>query len=252
MNSVDMQPRSTNGWLATKRNSTMRCRRSQTRSACSSTFSPVFNFEILDATELIGVVAHERDLERTGVYRDEEMVCADHLSMHFERRTDLCIVKGCSVRKIQYFYVPRILIESSLILLSPGRYFDAEQQLRLGDDGDADSVGWRKANVVSPAQRTRNRTSAAATETTFRRGAAGRRGAPGRLRPEVGSRGFLESLSGGNHHRGSVNALDVLDLLGDAPGVIDGVLGKHGAGQHDDTMRRGHTDFNVLADAVGS
>ena len=82
--------------------------------------------------------------------------------------------------------------------------------------------------------------------------AAGCRGAPGRLRPEVGSRGFLKSLGGGNHHRGSVHALDVLDLLGDTPGVIDSILGKHGAGQHDDTMRRGHTDVDVLADAVGS
>jgi hypothetical protein len=34
-------------------------------------FSPVFNIEILYATELIGVVGHERELERTGVRRDE-------------------------------------------------------------------------------------------------------------------------------------------------------------------------------------
>jgi hypothetical protein len=47
--------------------------------------SPVFNVEILDATELIGVVSHERELERTGVRRDEEIVCADHRSTHFER-----------------------------------------------------------------------------------------------------------------------------------------------------------------------
>ena len=72
------------------------------------------------------------------------------------------------------------------------------------------------------------------------------------LRPDVGSRGFLESSSGGNHHRGSVDALDVLDLLGDTLGMIDSVLGKHGAGQHDDTLRRGHTDVDVLADAIGS
>src|ERR1700685_432976 len=54
--------------------------------------SPVFNVEVLDATELIGVVGHERDPERTGVCRDEEIVGADQLSMHFERRTDLCVV----------------------------------------------------------------------------------------------------------------------------------------------------------------
>ena len=49
---------------------------------------PVFNLKILDATELIGVVGHERELERTGVRRDEEIVCADHRSARFERRTD--------------------------------------------------------------------------------------------------------------------------------------------------------------------
>ena len=68
----------------------------------------------------------------------------------------------------------------------------------------------------------------------------------------IGSRGFPESLSAGDLHRGSVYALHVLDLLGDILDVIDGVLGDQSAGQHDDALRRGHTDVDVLADAVGS
>ena len=111
-------------------------------------FSPVFNIEILDATELIGVVGHERELERTGVRRDEEIVCTDHRSMSFERRTDLGIVRGCFVRKVQNLDVPQILV-SSMILLSSGRHFNPEQQLRLGDDGDADGAD---GHLLQPSQ----------------------------------------------------------------------------------------------------
>jgi hypothetical protein len=96
----------------------------------------------LDATEFIGFVGYERELEKTGVRCDEEIICAYHRSTHLERSTDLRIVEGCFVWKVQYFDVPQILIEGSMILLSPGRYFDPAQQLRLGDDGDADSVDW--------------------------------------------------------------------------------------------------------------
>ena len=64
--------------------------------------------------------------------RDEEIVCAYHHSTRFECSTDLRIVKGCFVWKVQYFYVPEILVKGGMILLPPGRYFDSEQQLRLG------------------------------------------------------------------------------------------------------------------------
>ena len=60
---------------------------------------PVFNVEILNATELSGIVGHKRKLERTGVRRDEEFVRADHRSTCLERSADLGIVKGCFVRK---------------------------------------------------------------------------------------------------------------------------------------------------------
>ena len=55
----------------------------------SDRLSPVFNVEILDATELIGVVGYERELERTSERCNEEIVCAYHRSTHFERSTDL-------------------------------------------------------------------------------------------------------------------------------------------------------------------
>ena len=83
-------------------------------------FSPVFNIEILDATELAGIVGHKRKLERTGVRRNEKIVRADHRSTRFERSTDLSIVKGCFVRKVQNLDMPQIRIEGSMILLSPG------------------------------------------------------------------------------------------------------------------------------------
>ena len=83
-------------------------------------FSPVFNIEILDATELAGIVGHKRKLERTGVRRNEKIVRADHRSTRFERSTDLSIVKGCFVRKVQNLDMPQICIEGSMILLSPG------------------------------------------------------------------------------------------------------------------------------------
>jgi hypothetical protein len=87
---------------------------------------PVFNIEILDATELIGVVGHKREFESTGVRCNEEIVCAYHFATQFERSTDLRIVKGCFVWKVQYFYVPQILIEGGIILLPPRRYFHSE------------------------------------------------------------------------------------------------------------------------------
>jgi hypothetical protein len=76
----------------------------------------------LDTTELVGVVGYERELERTGVRRDEEIVCAYLRSAHCERSTDLRIVKGGFVRKVQYFDVPQILMKGSMILLLAGRY----------------------------------------------------------------------------------------------------------------------------------
>ena len=47
------------------------------------------------------------------------------------------MVKCGFVGKIQDFDVPQILIEGSTILLSARRHLNSEQQLRLGDDGDA-------------------------------------------------------------------------------------------------------------------
>jgi hypothetical protein len=89
-------------------------------------FGPVFNVEILDATELIGVVGHKREFESTSVRCNEEIVCAYHRSTQFERSTDLRMVEGCFVWKVQYFYVPQILIEGGMILLPLRRYFDSE------------------------------------------------------------------------------------------------------------------------------
>jgi hypothetical protein len=37
---------------------------------------------------------------------------------------------------------PQILIVSCMILLSSGRHFNPEQQLRFGDDGNVDGVNW--------------------------------------------------------------------------------------------------------------
>ena len=96
---------------------------------CADLFSPVFNLEILDATELIGVVGHEREFQTTGVRRDEEIVRADHRSSRFERSADLGIVKGGFVGKVQNLDVSQVLIEGSMILLSFGRHFNPEQKL---------------------------------------------------------------------------------------------------------------------------
>jgi hypothetical protein len=49
-------------------------------------------------------------------------------------------VKGGFVGEIQDFDVPQILIEGSTILLSTGRHLNSNQQLRLGDDGDAHGI----------------------------------------------------------------------------------------------------------------
>jgi hypothetical protein len=83
----------------------------------------------LDATELPGIVRHKRELERTGVRRNEEIVRANHRSTRLERSTDLGIVNGCFVRKVQNLDVPQILIEGSMVLLPPGRHFNPEQKL---------------------------------------------------------------------------------------------------------------------------
>src|ERR1700687_3782919 len=45
--------------------------------------------------------------------------------------------------------MPQILVEGGLILLPPGRHFNSEQQLRLGDDGDADGTDWHR---LQPSQ----------------------------------------------------------------------------------------------------
>jgi hypothetical protein len=42
----------------------------------------------LDATELPGVIGHEREFQTTGVRRDEEIVRADHRFNRFERSAD--------------------------------------------------------------------------------------------------------------------------------------------------------------------
>jgi|SRR5450631_1203599 hypothetical protein len=105
-------------------------------------FSPIFKVEILDPAELPGIVGDQRKFEGTGVRRDEEIVCADHRSAHFEHGADLCIVKGCCVGKVQNLGVPQILIEGRMVLLPPGRHLDPEQQLRLGDDRDANGTDW--------------------------------------------------------------------------------------------------------------
>lgn len=62
-------------------------------------FSPVFNIEILDTTELAGIVGHAREFQRTGVRRDEDIVRTDHRSMHFDRSANLGIVKCRCVGK---------------------------------------------------------------------------------------------------------------------------------------------------------
>jgi len=62
---------------------------------------PVFNDEILDATELAGIVGHERQFQGTGVRRNEEIVRADHGSTRFERSADLGIVKSRFVGKVE-------------------------------------------------------------------------------------------------------------------------------------------------------
>jgi len=89
-------------------------------------FDPVFYLEISDTTELIGIVGHESDAKRTSMRRDEKIVRADHHSPHFERRTYLGIVTGRFVRKVQNLDVPQILVESCMILLSPGRHLNPE------------------------------------------------------------------------------------------------------------------------------
>jgi hypothetical protein len=96
------------------------------RSHPSGLFSPVFNVEVFDATELPGIVGHERDLERTGMRRDEEIVRADHRSTRFERSANLGMVDGCFVRKVQNLDVPQILLKGIMILLSPGRHLNPE------------------------------------------------------------------------------------------------------------------------------
>src|ERR1700732_4142351 len=67
-----------------------------------------------------------------------------------------------------------------------------------------------------------------------------------------GMPGFHETSEARENQRGSVYALDVLDLPGDIPDVVDGVLAGQAAGQRDDAMSRGHSDVDVLAEAVAS
>jgi hypothetical protein len=54
----------------------------------------------LDATELPGIVGHEREFQRTGVRSNEEIVCTDHRSARFESSADLGVVKGRFVGKV--------------------------------------------------------------------------------------------------------------------------------------------------------
>jgi hypothetical protein len=119
------------------------------RQISTGLLSPVFNDEILDATELSGIVGHEREFERTGVRRNEKIVRTDYRSTRFERGADLRIVKSRFVGKVQNLDVPQILIEGSMILPPPGRHLNPEQQLRLGDDGDTDDTDW---NLLQSSQ----------------------------------------------------------------------------------------------------
>jgi hypothetical protein len=64
----------------------------------------------LDATELPGVIGHEREFQTTGVRRDEEIVRADHRSSRFERSADLGIVKGRFIGKVQNLDVSQVLV----------------------------------------------------------------------------------------------------------------------------------------------
>jgi hypothetical protein len=83
--------------------------------------------KLLDATELLSIVGHECELERAGVRCDEEIVRAYHCSTCLERSADLGIVQGRFTGKVQHFDVPQILIEGSVILLSPGRHLNSKQ-----------------------------------------------------------------------------------------------------------------------------
>ncbi len=98
---------------------------------------PVFDLEVLDSSELVDVVGHERELEITGMRGDEEIIRAYHRSLRFERGADPCVVNRCLVWKIQDLDIPEILVDRRLLLMSPRRHFNSVEQFRLGDDGDA-------------------------------------------------------------------------------------------------------------------
>src|SRR4029077_14094396 len=74
----------------------------------------------------------------------------------------------------------------------------------------------------------------------------------GRRRLHGPPTGFQEPSEARQNQRGSVYALDVLDLPGDILDVVNRILAGQGAGQRDDALSRGHSDVDALADAVAS
>src|SRR5690242_4065740 len=72
-------------------------------------------------------------------------------------------------------------------------------------------------------------------------------------RPRARMRGsFQEPSEARQNQRGSIYALDVLDLPGDILHVVNRILAGQGAGQRDDAMSRGHSDLDAVGEALAS
>lgn len=94
---------------------------------------PIFERQTFDAIEFRDVVRHQPEPEAACVSGNEEIVGADHLASFLQVSTDLRVVGGSVVWKIEDCDVRKKGLEGGVVLRSARRHFNTVEQFRLGN-----------------------------------------------------------------------------------------------------------------------